>query len=225
MASLRRGIAPELLLSQVENTMPYLFEAQGEGAPLALESFPPAQVLRSFAAEPSKALSHFEYFRLCVSSHYLTCGTPVPTDVDNQIRSKLWPAELPLAAALPMADLVLESRGWDFVAVTARFVRGPAGTPWQSEALSGHLGEWFTLSAAAYCALGRYRDPAAQAKRLELLEAVGSEVRRHSEVFGALWRAGEGLACLKASASIAHNFGVLDRVMDMWSLSAGDPLR
>ena len=203
--------------------MPYLFEAAVEGTPLG--RFSPAQVLRSYEGQASEALSHFEYFRLCVCSHYLTCGTPVPTDVDNQIRHKLWPAELPLETALTMADLVLESRSWDFTVVTARFVRGAAQTPWQSEALSGHLGEWFTLSSAAYCALGQYRDPRAQAKRQQLFEAIGDEVRRHSEIFGTLWRAKEGLACLKASAGIAHNFGDLDRVMDMWDLAVGDPLR
>lgn len=92
-------------------------------------------------------------------------------------------------------------------------------------ASSGHLGEWFTLSSAAYCALGQYRDAQAQGKRQELFDAIGDEVRRHSEIFGTLWRANEGIACLKASASIAHNFGDLDRVMDMWELSVADPLR
>ena len=33
------------------------------------------------------------------------------------------------------------------------------------------------------------------------------------------------LGSLKASASIAHNFGDLDRVMDMWELAVDDPLR
>src|SRR5688500_16620868 len=107
MAQLPRGIAPDLLLSQVRNTMPYLF-AQEDAA----VAFPPAAVLRDFASRVDEPLSHFEYFRLCLSSHYLTCATPVPTDVDNQIRRKLWPAELPLETALEMAELVLASRSW-----------------------------------------------------------------------------------------------------------------
>ncbi len=149
----------------------------------------------------------------------------MPTDVDNQIRQKLWPAGLPLATALAMADFVLASRKWDFTLVSTRFVRGATGTPWEKETLSGHLGEWFTVACGAYGAFGRYADPAAVAKREELRAAIGDEVNRHSEIFGSLWRAKDGVGCLKASASIAHNFGDLDRVMDMWELGPGDPLR
>ena len=241
MAYLSRGIDPELLFSQVKNTMPYLFESGVGETPLG--HFVPATVLREYevslkgtaekgAVEKGVAndrlrhsLSHFEYFRLCVSSHYLTCGSLVPTDVDNQIRRKLWPAELPLEVALEMAQLVLESRKWDFTQVSSRFVYGAAGSPWEKEPLSGHLGEWFTVSAAAYCALEHFADPLAQEKRQELLDQIADEVHRHSEIFGSLWRANDGLSCLKAAASIAHNFGDLDRVMDMWDLNIGDPLR
>lgn len=219
-AQLPRGIDPDLLVSQVRNTMPYLFED-----PAFAEDFPPAGVLRERAAAPVGELTHFEYFRLCVSSHYLTCATPVPTDVDNQIRHKLWPAALPVGTALEMADLVLASRGWNFPQVTARFVHGAPGTPRSGDALTGHLGEWFTIAAAAYCALGQYPDPEASAKRQEALAAIADEVDRHAELFATLWRAGDGIACLKASANIAHNLGDLDRVMDMWSLGVGDPLR
>ena len=87
MAQLPRGISPDLLQSQVRNTMPYLFEG-------AVVGFPPADTLRAY--EPGQPLTHFEYFRLCLSSHYLSCATPVPTDVDNQIRLKLWPKALPV---------------------------------------------------------------------------------------------------------------------------------
>lgn len=221
MTQLRRGIAPELLLSQVKNTMPYLFDEETGKTPLA--SFPPAQVLRSF--DPAADLSHFEYFRLCLSCHYLTCATPVPTDVDNQIRLRLWPKDAPLETALEMAQLILESRKWDFPLVTGRFSTGAKGSEWEKETLSGHLGEWFTVASGAYCALKQYSSPLAKAKRDELLENIADEVRRHSEIFGSLWRAQDGLGALKASASIAHNFGDLDRVMDMWELSVDDPLR
>jgi hypothetical protein len=223
MAYLPRGIAPELLLAQVKNTMPYLFGSEIQEAPLG--RFVPASVLRDYETQAGQPLSHFEYFRLCLSSHYLTCGTPVPTDVDNQIRHKLWPAHLPLEIALQMAQLVLESRQWDFTLVSSRSTWGASESPWQKEVLTGHLGEWFTLSSAAYCALKQYKDPLAQEKCQELFDQIADEVRRHSEIFGSLWRANEGLACLKAAASVAHNFGDLDRVMDMWDLSVGDPLR
>ncbi len=216
-----RGIAPDLLLSQVRNTMPYLFEdSAGRFAP---GKFPPADVLRDFDRAPSDLREHFEYYRLCLSSHYLTCGTPVPTDVDNQIRQKLWPKGLPLETATAMVEFVLASHDWDFTLVSSRFIYGAAGTPFEKEPLSGHYGEWFTVACAAYSALGRY--PEATALRNRVFDAIAAEVNRHSEIFGSLWRAKDGLGCLKASASISHNFGDLDRVMDMWDLGFGDPLR
>jgi hypothetical protein len=224
---LPRGIAPDLLLSQVRNTMPYLFDTE-IGADLEAH-YPPAKVLRDFAHAIAKdralELTHFEYYRLCLSSHYLTVATPVPTDVDNQIRQKLWPKQLPLEIALEMANLIIESHQWDFVRVTGRYAYGAKGTPWEKEVVHGHLGEWFTVACGAYCALRQYKDPAAEAKRKEILYEISQEVNRHSEIFGSLWRSQDGLGALKASAALAHNFGDLDRVMDMWDLAVDDPLR
>ena len=170
MKPFSRGISPDLLLAAVRNTMPYLFENE-EGGRLA-ERFPPARTLREFERAPSDLPDHLEYYRLCLSSHYLTCGTPVPTDVDNQIRRKLWPAELPLATVLAMTELVLASRDWDFTLVSSRFVYGAAGSPVEREPLSGHFGEWFTVSGAAYAALGNYADPAATAMRSRVFDAI-----------------------------------------------------
>ena len=210
-----RGIAPDLLLAGVKNTVPYF------AAERSLDSFPPAEFLRDFAGgDLSRELSHFEYFRLCLSAHYLTCGTPVPTDVDNQIRHRLWPKNLPLEIALEMAGLVLESRDWDFRKVSERHVE-IGGTAW----IAGHHGEWFTVAAGAYGALAQYSAQSAKDLQALLLDAIGEVVTLHSEVFGELWRAGDGVQALRASAVIAHNFGDLDRVMEMWSLSVTDPLR
>jgi hypothetical protein len=242
--ALPRGIDPELLVSQVRNTMPYLFgpgSSPESGA--GWDTLEPARVVREFAGQEAlspgssaRELSHFGYFRLCVCSHYLSCGTLVPTDVDNQIRHKLWPAALPLETAIEMAGFVLSTRKWDFTRVTTRYVTGARGTAWEREALPGHLGEWFTIAAGAYGALGQYLgadDPKivaqAQETRSRVFAAIEDEVHRHSEIFGSLYgaqtEAKSGLSCLKASAIVAHNFGDLDRVMDMWDLSAADPLR
>jgi hypothetical protein len=222
MAYLARGIAPEILISQIKNTMPYLFEAE---VSTPLVEFVPTQTVRENENKKTEDLDHFQYFKLCVSAHYLTCGTPVPTDVDNQIRHKLWAAEVPLETALQMADFVIQSRKWDFTQVSTRFTRGASASKYESEVLSGHLGEWFTVGSGAYCALKQYKDPAAQQKRQELYENIGDEVRRHSEIFGSLWNGQDGVGSLKACSSIAHNFGDLDRVMDMWDLAVNDPLR
>lgn len=223
MAHLPRGIAPELLLSQVKNTMPYLFEEAVTATPLG--KLPPALVLRHYAESEGTPLGHFEYFRLCVSSHFLSCATPVPTDVDNQIRQKLWPAKLPFDEALKMVGLVLEVRGWNLPVLSSRYVYGAAGTSWATQTLSGHVGEWFTVAAGAYCALNQYKEPLARERQGQLYAAIEDEVSRHSEVFGSLWKAQDGIGSLKAAATIAHNFGDLDRVMDMWALDVADPLR
>ena len=218
--STSRGIAPELLVSQVRSTMPYLFAPEGDGDSITL---PPAELVRAY--QDGMPLSHFEYFRLCVCCHYLSCATPVPTDVDNQIRFKLWPSGLPLVTALEMGTFVLRSHDWPFAQISSRTSGGAVGTPFEHELLHGHFGEWFTVASAAYAALGAYRAADAKALREQLLEAMTQEISRHAEIFGSLWRAKDGVGALLASASIAHNFGDLDRVMDMWKLPIEDPLR
>lgn len=217
------GITPELLVSQVRNTAPYVLE-ELSCAPDVIATVP-ATILREHERSRPSELSHFEYFRLCLAAHYATCATPVPTDVDNQIRKKLWPSGLPAATAFEMARLVLESRGWDFLPLTSRASYGAVGSASERSALHGHTGEWFTVAAGAYAALAPYRAEEARALRDALLAAVGEEAERHSEIFGSTWRAKDGLGALRASVSIAHNFGDLDRVIDMWDLPIADPLR
>ncbi len=230
-----RGLSPELLVSQVKNTAPYLFE--GEGLPEGLTHLEPVGHLRKIYAslnltstqatrpESSLELSHFEYFKLCLCAHYLSCATPVPTDVDHQIRFKLWHEKLPIETTLEMAQLVLKSRTWDFRGISQRYVYGSLETAWGTEVLSGHLGEWFTVACAAYSALGRSKDPTAQKLREQILVQIIDEIHRHAEIFASLWSSQDGLGCLRASALIAHNFGDLDRVMDLWELTPIDPLR
>ena len=199
--------------------MPYLFAESARDS----ITLTPAEIVRAY--QDGMALSHFEYFRLCVCCHYLSCATPVPTDVDNQIRFKLWPAGLPVVTAIEMGTLVLQSHDWQFAQVSSRTSGGAIGTPFEHELLHGHFGEWFTVASAAYAALGPYRSVEAKALRAQLFEAIAKEIERHAQVFGSLWRAKDGVRALLASASIAHNFGDLDRVMDMWKLPIEDPLR
>lgn len=216
-----RGIAPELLVSQIRSTAPYVF---GDDTP-EVAATPPAAFVRSLEPEALGSLSHADYFRLCLSAHFLTCATPVPTDVDNQIRKKLWPPGLPLATVLPMASLVLESAGWDFGPLTGRSCAGARGTEHEHTTIDGHAGEWFTVATAAYAALTPYASPDAKALREQILLAIGVVTERHSVVFGSLWRAGDGVGALRAAATIAHDFGDLDRVIEMWDLPVADPLR
>ncbi len=225
--SSNRGIAPELLLSQIRNTAPYVFGDEPDAASIvaSVVATPPAAFVRALEPEALGALSHADYFRLCLSAHYLTCATLVPTDVDNQIRQKLWTRSLPLATVLEMGRLVLESGGWDFGPLTTRACYGAKGSPFEEVALTGHAGEFFTVAAGAYAALGRHKAADARALRDALLEAIAQATERCSEVFGSLVRAGDGIGALRAAATIAHNFGDLDRVIDMWDLPFDDPLR
>jgi hypothetical protein len=211
-----RGISPQILLSQVRNTVPYLFDA----AATEYDRSPYLRCLREAALlgdEQLQALSHFEYFRVCVSAHFGTVSSFVPTDVDNQIRFRLWPPQLPIETLRQMARLVLDAVHWDLTVVSDRYVRGPA----TQRVLSGMSGEWFSVAAAAYCAI-RKKDPEL-AKELE--QAIRCELIREAEIFSEFARARDGVGLLKAATTIAHNLGDLDRVMDQWNLEADDLLR
>ncbi len=210
-----RGVTPRLLLDQVRITAPFVFEGD------AWDAYPYAIVLREAAvrlrSEREVELSHVEYFELCLAAHHATVGTYVPTDVDGQIRSRLFHPSLETATVVAMADTVLASHGWDCRPVSARWTT----TPGTDRILSGHLGEWFSTAVAAYGAL-RTRDPA---RAEQMADTIVEEVHHHAEAFEALRGARDGIGLLKASAVIAHNLGDLDRVIELWSLAPDDPLR
>jgi hypothetical protein len=206
LVGLPRGVRPDILLEQVKNTAPFLFD---------LPAQPYIKTLTDIRT--TQSLSHPEYFRLCLSAHWATVGTFVPTDVDNQIRHKLWHPALSKELVLEMAKTVHESHDWDFRPVTTRWVQSPVS----GELLGGHHGEWFSVSIAAYAALRR-RDPDAAA---EMARAVLEELAREAAIFQDLRKARDGVGMLKAATLIAHNLGDLDRVMDMWNLAPTDALR
>jgi hypothetical protein len=165
---------------------------------------------------PEPELSHSEYFALCLSAHFATVATFVPTDVDNQIRSKLWASGLPAFEVSNMVDTVMAMHRWDCRAVSARWVSGEDG--W---VVSGHNGEWFSVAAAAYGAL-RSRD---KDRAREVLEAIADELEKHAALYREKKRQRDGIGLLKVATVIAHNLGDLDRVIDMWELADEDPLR
>ena len=213
-----RGVTPQILLTQVRNTVPWLLDGALDSAEEA-GRVPFVTLLRRTERtrpEPS-ALSHAEYFRLCVSAHWATVASFVPTDVDNQIRFKLWHPSLELAVIQEMAGTVVESHGWSTTEVSTRWVASPE----TGERIEGHQGEWFSCAAAAYGALRR-RSPEGAA---EMAGLILREMQREARVFEDLRRARDGVGALKAATLIAHNLGDLDRVMEMWNLAPDDPLR
>ncbi len=212
-STVRRGITPVLLLSQIENTVPFLFaDAFGEDSAQPHVSF-----LRSLRRGDSEVADHLEYFRLCLAAHHATVGSFVPTDVDNAIRSKLWDRSLPTETLLQMSDLVTQSYHWSGRGLSARLIEHGQGGP----ALSGLLGEWYSTAAAAYGAL-RKREPKEAA---EILQRIQAEVEREEYLFAQFEQRGEGIGLLQASTVLSHNLGDLDRVIDLWELPETDTLR
>ncbi len=212
---INRGIAPRTLIVQVENTAAFLFDPEQT----QFHQLPYVQILaeiRRTQPEP-EALSHFEYFRLCVAAHWGTVATFVPTDVDNSIRLKLWNSALPLKTLAQMGDLVVESLHWNPKPLTTRGVSSPR----TGEFMCGHHGEWFSIAVPAYAALKR-KDPERSKKILDL---ILGEMEREKQIFEDLRAARDGMGVLKAATIIAHNLGDLDRVIDMWNLSDEDPLK
>lgn len=213
MSESKRGISPELLVSQVENTAPFLFRGEG----------PETEYTKLFFSLKNKSqcntakLSHEEYFTLCLCAHYITVATYVPTDVDNQIRQKLWDQKLSDGVSERMAALVLESKNWNYLAMTTRF----ATSPRTKESLSGHDGEWFSVAVGAYAAHRKKNPELAESVK----KAIIRELKREAEIFTDLKTARDGLHLLRACTLIAHNLGDLDRVIDQWSLPQEDLLR
>lgn len=202
-----RGISPEILLSHVENTAPWLFR---DHSPLT----PYTSVVIEAKARLDKGpleLSHFDYFSLCLASHYSTVATFVPTDVDNQIRKNLWQG--PDTAR--MAEHTLASLAWDFRPVTARYQE------FQGDYVCGHQGEWFSVAVGAYAA---HRETKPGLAKL-VAERIREEALGEAALFSGLKKAKDGIGLLKASTAIAHNLGDLDRVIDQWALPPDDFLR
>ncbi len=213
------GVSPELLCQQILNTAPFYLDY-----PLALKKdSPPLYMLINLVSQSKikdmRNYSLAEYFRLCLSAHWLTVATFIPTDVDLAIRSKLWVVaterENSLEEREKLAQIVIESGSWD-----AR----PFSTRWVSSAkhsiLSGHQGEWFSVAAAAYSSLRKTKSSLAH----QIQELIQEEVEREILCFQELLNQEEGLSLLKASCILAHNFGDLDRVLENWKVPADDPL-
>lgn len=199
---LRRGIAPALLLSQVENT-----------ASWALEGEVPAESWREWlraapSIEESWRLmeSRVEYLRVMLAAHFTTVATFVPTDVDSHIRHHLWQeieTKEELEAALAVVD---EAAGWDPRAVSARVVDG----------IAGHAGEWLSVRAGA---LGR----ALVIEASDAVERIAADIERELAIEAdALARARQAqdfVRALSLSTISAHNCGDLSRVIEAWPKS------
>jgi len=214
------GIKGAQLLEWVRNTAPFLFE--GDASRFDSKSHGYAFVLRSAAERLPDDSDLWSYFELCVSAHFATVGTFVPTDVDNAIREKLWSFVHSDRVFAPMWEVALGFSGWDEAPVSKRRVE------LDERRLSGHQGEWLAVAMGAY----------ASAKRIgsELLpgirEAIENEVDREEALLRDLrlrFMEEPGVGAMKdylgAVAAVAHNLGDLDRMFDACSIEDTDILK
>ncbi len=198
------SIVPTLLIEQVRMAAPFLFTGPEPVGPAH-------RYLRVLRAYGGRELNALEYYELCLSAHWATAGSFVPTDVDNGIRWKHWQSVQP-GLVEEQTKLVLEAGAWDYAPVTAKIAG--AGV----RRLSTHEGTWFSVAVGAYAACLE----AKPALSTVVLDAMRAEAEREDRAYA---DCGEGIERLKSSALIAHNFGDLDRVADQWELKPSDALR
>ena len=209
-----KGIAPNLLLKDVENTAPFLFkgELDTSGKERAF-----LEKLR-FYKKNLKALKHInltEYFHLCLCAHWSTAGTFVPTDVDNQIREGLWRHGDIDKHIEKMAKLTMESWKWDYAQVTNR----KAFNSKNDTVMSTHEGTWLSVAIGAYCALVKNKKD--QLSK-EMAEIIVEEARKEEKILLQLREDRDHINFLRAAPLMAHNFGDLDRVMLQWNMDGSD---
>ncbi|MFA6236317.1 MAG: hypothetical protein WC635_03230 [Bacteriovorax sp.] len=214
---LLNGIAPNILLINVENTAPFLFKGE-------LDTTGPKKAFLAKLLFYKKNLNLLknidltEYFHICLSAHWATAGTFVPTDVDNQIREGLWKHGEVGRHLEKMARLTIDSWTWDYTQVTNR----KSFNPTKNQVMSTHEGTWLSVAIGAYCALTKN-------KRTELASEVAdvilAEVEKEENLLLELREKRDHINFLRSSALMAHNFGDLDRVIDQWQMSDEDPFK
>ena len=210
------GISPNILLKNVENTAPFLF--QGE-----IETSGPNRAYLAklvFYKKNHKALAHIdltEYFHLCLAAHWTTAGTFVPTDVDNQIREGLWRHETIGAHIQKMAKLTIEAWQWDYEQVTNRKSYNSA----RGQVISTHEGTWLSVAIGAYNALMKNKLPKLAQ---DVADVILAEIDKEEKLLIDLREKRDHVNFLRSTALMAHNFGDLDRVIDQWQMNTEDPL-
>ena len=206
-------ISPETLISQVQNTAPFLEPRlqTKESGPLPELGLTPDGFLRILANWQNllaPGLAREEqlqgYFALCLACHHATVATFVPTDVDTKIRGILWRESRDPEVLRPMLRLALASRAWTEDGISIRAVRG----------VSGHNGEQWSAIAGG---LGRLLELGDTAQSEEALAAIETEIVREEAVFQQVaTEPGAELDLLRLSMTLAHNQGDLKQGMGFW---------
>lgn len=211
------GIAPNLLLKDIEVTAPFLFKGE-----ISTEGKDRAYLAKLvFYKKNLNALKHInltEYFYVCMAAHWSTAGTFVPTNVDNQIREGLWKHKEVPGHIEKMARITIDSWLWNYEQVTNR----KSYNPKNNQVMSTHEGTWLSVAIGAYNALVKNkRDALAK----EVADVILAEIEKEEKLLLELRDNRDHINFLRSTALMAHNFGDLDRVIDQWEMPEDDPFR
>jgi hypothetical protein len=211
------GIAPNILLKHVENTAPFLFKGDLDTSGFQ-KSYLTKLIFYKKNLKLLKNIDLTEYFHICMSAHWATAGTFVPTDVDNQIREGLWKHGHINRHIEKMARITIDAWTWDYTQVTNRKSFNLS----QNQVMSTHEGTWLSVAIGAYCALKRNKKlPLAT----EVADVILAEIDKEESLLLELRERRDHINYLRSCALMAHNFGDLDRVIDQWQLSDEDILK
>lgn len=208
------GIAPNILLKHVENTAPFLFQGEINTKSVNCEYL---EKLRHYKKNLKllKNIDLAEYFHICLSAHWSTAGTFVPTDVDNQIRKTLWSSGSIQKYIEKMAKTTMASWKWDYSQVTNR----KSYNRLNEQVMSTHEGTWLSVAIGAYCALVKNKKTQLAQEMAELILA---EIQKEQGILNQLREDRDHINFLRAAPLMAHNFGDLDRVMVQWEMDEND---
>ncbi len=211
------GIAPNLLLKDIEVTAPFLFkgEVNLEGKDRAYLS---KLVFYKKNLNALKYINLSEYFYLCMAAHWATAGTYVPTNVDNQIREGLWKHKEIDGHIEKMARITIDSWNWNYEEVTNR----KSYNPDKGQVLSTHEGTWLSVAIGSYNALIKYKK---ETLAREVAEVILEEISKEEKLLNYLREKRDHINFLRSTALMAHNFGDLDRVIDQWQMPEDDSFR
>lgn len=211
------GIAPNLLLKDVEVTAPFLFK--GEISTQGKDREYLAKLVFYKKNLPLlKNLNLNEYFYLCMSAHWATAGTFVPTNVDNQIRESLWKHPHIQRHIEKMSKITIDSWTWNYEQVTNRKAYNPA----LGQVMSTHEGTWLSVAIGAFNALEKHKkDELAE----EMKNVILAEIEKEEKLLLELREQRDHINFLRSTALMAHNFGDLDRVIDQWEMPEEHPFR
>ena len=211
------GIAPNLLVRDVEITAPFLFK--GEIDTTGKNRAYLAKLV--FYKKNLNQLKHIdltEYFTICMAAHWSTAGTFVPTNVDNQIREGLWKHKEIQKHIEKMARVTIDSWLWDYEQVTNRKAYNPS----LNQVMSTHEGTWLSVAIGAYNALVKNKRPELAE---EMKNVILAEAEKEEKLLLFLREKKDHVNFLRATALMAHNFGDLDRVIDQWQMPEDGPFR